>query len=622
MAPPNKKKAKIDLESLCSTVWEHYRNYVDSIEENEGEGDIDELQELIHLAEEHVKYKDAPWTSVVDLLPVLLSTAYNTLADLAIAQYLSKRDAKQSTEEEDPESDGAEEVQALLIKSLEFFPENAATWSMGANFGRMTNQLSMGAVREWYQCAVENACRLRSKALKILEDQTTEDMLLKEWIELLVLNQVLGVEFEVADDENEVDEEGDLEASDEKDEEEEENEEGEEEGEYSRSTVESTSRFMLCLLWSMADHDKALTHLKRLPIRHRLHPNVWTVQTKPPNGSVSKAPLIFRPDDGILPKRLYESIKETFAPNAVYWNESEYSNRGYYSYFESFNKNQAPRNLIEDVIINHLLPRARQVLSKPDGESICGFEWWVHTRPIKANLGHNLHFDTDESMLAQEKKVTHPILSSVLYLTGGGDDNKGGTTIILDQTPESTENADSAWLSAPRDNSFLLFPGNLLHGVLPCPGRSQKNDGEGKMSKLPKDLIRMWRDPPRVEAANRLTFMVGFWTRNVAESMKERRLYGPCGPLPPATDEHSWVKKIAEGYEKVSVGGGSTVPAMVASPLLQVSPAWQAIEGSEVDSQEESHIQIPRTIDHRFFVRNAPACFRDSLFEDSDDDDC
>ncbi|KAL3945193.1 MAG: hypothetical protein SGBAC_000730 [Bacillariaceae sp.] len=621
MSQPNVKKAKIDLEALCPVVWEHFRQYLDSIEENNGEGDIDELQEIIELAEEYVKYSDASWTSVVDLIPILLSVAYNILADLAINEYLSTRDDMQS-DQGDTESDGAKQVQSLLIKSLDFYPENAATWSMGANFGRMTNQLSPSNCRQWYQCAVESASRLRPKALEILEDEDVEDLLLKEWIELLVLNQVVGVEFEALEDESEEGGE-DLEADDKNSEEKEKNDEDNEEGQYSASTVESTASFMCAMLWSMVDHDKALSHLKRFPVTHRLHPNVWTVRSEAPDRPVSKAPLAFRPEDGILPQGLYASMKETFAPDAVYWNESDYSNRGYYSYFVDYQKNQTPKNQIEDAVITYLLPRAKQVLSKADGESICGFEWWVHTRPIKANLGHNLHFDTDEAMLAQEKSATHPILSSVLYLTGGDDDNKGGTTIIIDQTPDSKDIADSAWLSAPKDNSFVLFPGNLLHGVLPCPGRGQPDDKEGNVPQSRKILIQSWRDPPKEETSNRLTFMVGFWTRSVPGSMKERRLYGPCGPLPPATEEHSWVKNISKGYNKAPLvertGTGSTIPA---SPLLNVSPAWEVIDCVDEATSEELQLEIPHTIDHRFFVRNAPQCFRDSLFEDNDDEAC
>ena len=75
-------------------------------------------------------------------------------------------------------------------------------------------------------------------------------------------------------------------------------------------------------------------------------------------------------------------------------------------------------------------------------DSIVGYEWWPHTRPVQANLGHNLHFDTDESLLAETGDITHPIVSSVLYLTGGAD---SGATIVFDQTPDSKDIAKHGW---------------------------------------------------------------------------------------------------------------------------------------------------------------------------------
>lgn len=189
--------------------------------------------------------------------------------------------------------------------------------------------------------------------------------------------------------------------------------------------------------------------------------------------SVLFEPRIYRGDDtnGILPIDLYQNLCSLFAPDAPYWQESDYQNRGYYSFFTTpIEKEKEPNNVIEDVIKNHLLPIAEQQCS----ESIVGVEWWVHTRPTGNNLGHPLHFDTDESLLARGK-VSHPDVSSVLYLTGAERDKEtnsasAGPTIVFDQTPDSTTVASKAWISKPKDNSFLVFPGNLLHGVLPCSG--------------------------------------------------------------------------------------------------------------------------------------------------------
>jgi hypothetical protein len=470
----------------------------------------------------------------------------------------------------------------------------------------------MKSTREWYKCAFEYAHKLRKKALDVLENECIEDPLVKEWVELLILNQVVGSEFE-----DEVDEAG------EEDVEKEEEDDEEEGGEYSSSTVESTARFMLAMLSSMSDHNVARDQLKKFPLSHRLHPNVWSITSSPKKKPTSNAPCAFRPSKGILPENLYSRMKQVFAPDAVYWTESDYADRGYYSYFMDFEKDSQPKNLIEEIIVQHLLPRTRQVLSKIDSDQICGFEWWAHTRPIQANLGHNLHFDTDESMLSQQQKVTHPIMSSVLYLSGG---DGAGNTILLDQTPDSTEVAESAWLGVPQDNSFMIFPGNLLHGVLPCPGsqmQKEMEENEGDCNSH-EELARNWRVPPdEEETPNRLTFMVGFWTRNVPKSMKDRHLYGPCGPLPPNTAEHTWIDEIAKGYVtadgSISQNGDSKESAiqetMLAVELPRISPAWEMLQ-TEERSHDDPPLEIPHAIDHRFFVQNAPLCFRESLFED------
>ena len=221
-----------------------------------------------------------------------------------------------------------------------------------------------------------------------------------------------------------------------------------------------------------------------------------------------------------------------------------------------------------------------------------------------------MHFDTDESLLGREKKVTHPIVSSVLYLSGAkqGTDEKAraGATIVCNQTPDTKELPTKAWVSHPKDNSFMTFPGNLLHGVLPCTGPEK-----------PKTTSE-YKRPEN----NRLTFMVGFWTRNVAEGMGEHReLYGPCGPLPPAVREHSWVIECQNGYESVNGSAGVKSSADITSHVLPcTSPAWEEIKSTaESGSNKVSPpLIVPKGLDHRYFVSNAPHCFNESLFENED----
>ena len=802
-----KKRKIVDLNELANQAWVHYRNYLDSCSDdnNDGggdgaEGDIDELQELVDLTTPHVSKLSlhsnplVEWTSrdkqnkiadnsggtstasVSSLLPVLISVAYFHLANSAISDYLHLQQQQQSslgngkscnTTVSDAANETAEKAQNLLNQSLSYYPRNAGTWSVGANFGRMSRRLSLSSVRQWYERAITDATALQNVAIGVLEqpDDDVVPALVKEWIELLYLHQILGIEL-VGDDDDESDEnasemeedvDGDdvpmevskVDAGDKEINCHKANDGGEY---YTYSSVEATARFMCAMLWSTAGrHDIALNHLQHFPaLTHRLHPNVWQdgaagscagsinsldynhVDSSKLSDSTAATtpctPMAFQPPNGILPTNLYQRLRKVFAPNAPYWRESDYSNRGYYSYFIEYNRDdrtsekRRPSNLIEDVIVNYLLPRVEQVLAdqrnrnqgevnsgsgdigkeiskNEDGSStsqeICGFEWWVHTRPIQANLGHNLHFDTDEALLSQEGKISHPIASSVLYLTGGGESTTttsatdvrnskskaepAGSTIVFDQTPDSDQVARTCWKSTPRDNSFMMFPGNMLHGVLPCPGRQEtvlhdqdasgarNGDSNNQTSessiKHVQELLHRWNIEHDVvnttslkedsttsaggssaseSSRHRLTFMVGFWTRNVPSGIKERRLYGPCGPLPPPTDEHTWVREIRRGYKETDSGENARFAVDLAAAkesmpmiyLKQISPAWERIPPiaaaansshraeknnieSDISSQPLRQLQIPRAIDHRFFVSGAPQCFRDSLFEDN-----
>lgn len=100
------------------------------------------------------------------------------------------------------------------------------------------------------------------------------------------------------------------------------------------------------------------------------------------------------------------------------------------------------------------------------------------------------HVDKDEGIASDQHYLVHPEYSSVFYLT-----NTGGGTLILDQwspegngyTPEVPKEAE---LIFPERNKYLLFNGELLHGVIP---------GE---------------DAP---GTKRVTFLINYWSAKPAE---------------------------------------------------------------------------------------------------------
>jgi hypothetical protein len=670
MAASQKKKARVD-QATIDQAWDHFRNYID-------DDSVDELQEILSLIPLSKQQEGAATTTTTtttttkhkfqsqqDLLPLLVSTACIGIAEEAMSEYLaiaaSDSRGKNTVAAEMGTTTTAilDELRAnicrYLAKSLAYYPDNAMTYSLAANFARSygccTGSSSSGAgasssaaaaardqTVRWYLKAATSSQELRQMAIQTIEDTenpASDD--LKEWLEVLVLNHVCGVECcapstsratgassSAEQDENNVEQE-------------------EEALSWSSSAVEGTARFMAAMLLSTnSRHDEADQQLQYFPdLSHRIHPNVWRgASTGAPisNNVVvepSKCPVSF--GSPVLPPALYTKLCQVFDKDASYWIESDYGARGYYSYFADLPKdstNFKPTNAIEEAVVYHLLPRIQRHLGEELTATIVGYEWWVHTRPVGASLGHNLHFDTDESKLetAADGSISHPFVSSVLYLTAPP---VSGATIVFQQTPEATENAPFAWSSQPVDNSMMVFPGNLLHGVLPCrdAGTSETsaavvvtNDDVNDDALIESLLAACGKPPPVDSAKHRLSFMVGFWTRRVPDEMAERRLYGPCGPLP-SPNEADWVKELQEGYNRNSKQAGNgrtgaTESFAAPTPLPCVTPGWEAINTNKHDQPcEGPGLEVPRAIDHRFFVADAPGCFRESLFEPEDDDD-
>lgn len=579
---PPKKRSKFDHD-VAEKAWNHYRNFLDSCaEDGNEEGDIDELYEVANILQDIPPVSKATDDGKIrigstreELLPILASMTHYHLANSIISQTVDRDNGKAQDDT----------ILKHLQSSLKYFPHNCSTWSMGANYARMQQSAPLSIICQWFKKAATCASALRTQSLNLLEgEKSVDEEAVKEWLELLILNGMVGTEYACSDSEEENEEE----------EGENINEESSEEGFFTSSSVEATSRFMGAMIQStLGNHDEALDLLKHFDLTHRIHPNVWDCNIDDTQQSDLDGPTFYT--DGVLPKSLYDRMCQVFAPDAAYWQESNYAHRGYYSYFFDIKE---PSNLIEEVIVNHLLPLVEK-RRKDSSNKIIGAEWWPHTRPIQANLGHNLHFDTDESILEQEGVISHPVLSSVLYLTAGHD-STAGSTIILNQTPDSTEVAQECWSCSPKENSFMVFDGNLLHGVLPCPGQQENTH--------PCDSQEMdWEDTPQNQAAvpHRLTFMVGFWTRRVPDKMKGRKVYGPCGMLPPL-ESTNWVKQIYD-YPQ-SVKRSTTVKE---TQLPKISQSWQKISGKG----DTDLLEIPQALDHRFFVKGAPECFRDSLFD-------
>ena len=209
--------------------------------------------------------------------------------------------------------------------------------------------------------------------------------------------------------------------------------------------------------------------------------------------------------DDAVPARAVEHLRHAFR-QAPFWREHEYdltcnaSRRvGYFSYKYPFRERKAV-NSVEQVI-DVLLRQVRKLYPAVEEEATVA-EWWVHSRPHTS--GHQLHFDSDETRIADGGTPQHPICSCILYLEEDG--TIGGPTLVTDQTLQGGM-ATQGWMCFPKMGRLVAFDATMLHGVIPGRGPNP--------------------DPSK----RRLTFMVGFWRKIEAVDRGGPHRPGPALPL-------------------------------------------------------------------------------------------
>jgi hypothetical protein len=550
-----------------------------------------------------------------------------------------------------------------IASALDYWPTNPSALLLAANVDRMrggTNHLasSLELYRAAMKCAHVTLYRLAQQEV-LAEEQHDDD----------------------EDNDNDDDDDGDdndLFSNDEKFLAETVLGQSAQEDDDGVSQVLVTASYMSALLAScLGRHDVAADALCNFASRDdpvtRIHPNVWNVGLQL-NQPVSSQDLCEGNDDNrVNPKQpvhtithgsfgpsvfpdsispeLLDVLRFAFRSDGPYWKESGYDRNVYYSFWTDYPLPRPPSsssslddnhdaqenccvvtNAIEHYVVEHLLPRVRSVVAAATANNnagqqeqpVLGFEWWAHTRPHGANLGHQLHFDTDEALLEQDGTVKTPIAATVTYLTLDEDQVSYGATLLFDQTPQSKTNAEQAYICYPQSRSLLVFPGDLLHGVLPCtsphhPDEYKTIDNDDSSSSAGTEL-------------QRLTFMVNFWDYRIPDRITNRQLYGPSGPMPAAaTNDHTWVQDICRGYPRtIPLPSSDTIPVPPPSRngLVAVSPAWDTISSSGTTSQDvigadEWSVSLPSpltlpasgTIQQRFFVTNAPDYFHSTLLE-------
>jgi hypothetical protein len=156
-----------------------------------------------------------------------------------------------------------------------------------------------------------------------------------------------------------------------------------------------------------------------------------------------------------------------------------------------FPRGAKPGNLVEEAI-SRLYPLVRP------GPRCIGMEWWLGRLPRGQSLA--LHFDRDMTLEKQTGQTVHPLRSSILYLNRF----PSSPTVILDQVLGQDKKslappvAKSGKSVPPVPNQYVIYPGNLYHGVLARPAARRRADPSRKAGKSPE---------------LRLTLLINFWDR-------------------------------------------------------------------------------------------------------------
>lgn len=361
----------------------------------------------------------------------------------------------------------------------------------------------------------------------------------------------------------------------------------------------SIALYMRALLLSqLGRHDDALRPLQTLRYRKRLSPMVWQLAARGrghegDSTMTTSSPLATHIEDAV-PRRLGNVLRKAFAPGSRYWTETDYSTRGYFSFL--YDPRRPPSNIVELLIRDHLLP----LVERRDEVRYC--EWWTHTRVCGRNLGHRMHFDTEETTVERTGRIVHPIISSVTYLSGGGH---GGPTLLIDQRVDESE-ARGAALAYPQDNSFMMFPGDRLHGVLPG------TEYDPSFFVRQRKRRRCQKSARRRPVKNRLTLMVGFWGTDADVKFKQRRRrLGPCSPFPRVTRNCQWpsdfdVAKVRASAATATEKRNERNHTFRRLPVRVVpNPIWESISQETTSlTIDEACRTVPDSIDQRFFVHD------------------
>ena len=145
--------------------------------------------------------------------------------------------------------------------------------------------------------------------------------------------------------------------------------------------------------------------------------------------------------------------------------------------------------------------------------NIIGAEWWIQDKEVTAGI--DFHYDKDEGLASLKRRMKHPSVSTVTYLT-----SEGAPTVILRQiTPDGNRNIPAipsfGYISFPVTNMHITYSGSLQHGVL--RSASPFYDGKQEPELLSSSTVNVEGNhaditsPTNMIPPRRVTFLVNWY---------------------------------------------------------------------------------------------------------------
>ncbi|EIE26255.1 hypothetical protein COCSUDRAFT_64407 [Coccomyxa subellipsoidea C-169] len=222
---------------------------------------------------------------------------------------------------------------------------------------------------------------------------------------------------------------------------------------------------------------------------------------------------------------------------------------------------EAAISILYEKVMRHWLPH-----------DWAGAEWWVQV--YERGKGLAFHFDKDEHLFKEDRRMVHPMLSSILYLTGSTFPKRLGPTVVVDQRFDNAkmracpDDPQRCAMIYPRRGAFAVFDGGLGHGVL----------GSAAPDLRATLLINWWPHQPQgvnaitPKEASEHSLSIKRWPCSTSSTASSGAIPATAGNLP---------------LQQLSLGGSQLPTAEPASQAAQAG-AQSAVPGRPDGSSSSS----------------------------------